>query len=144
MYIPTRFIKQYIEEHGKFSLTEEEFNKALELIHVIFISGYQVCPIEKTSEKNTNLRKEICKSCDKYEMAGDVPSCKLCGCNLNKKTKLALESCPIAKWSLDMDILREAISKSVEFLNSKIDDGLYNGYTFEDKLEKNIQKYSHE
>ena len=45
-----------------------------------------------TNHDEVNRRLEICKTCDKYDKASE--SCRLCGCNLNLKTRLESAHCP--------------------------------------------------
>jgi hypothetical protein len=46
-------------------------------------------------EEVSKERLEICKSCENLK---SMNRCKICGCFMDAKTKLARFSCPIGKW----------------------------------------------
>ena len=46
-------------------------------------------------------RISICKKCDWYDEKQH--RCKECGCWLDQKAKISLDSCPIGKWSEDKE-----------------------------------------
>jgi len=50
------------------------------------------------SEKIQEERMVICRSCEFYDKSQN--RCTECGCWLDQKTKFALDSCPIQKWSI--------------------------------------------
>jgi len=51
----------------------------------------------KLEEEQVALRRfEICKGCPELKKPDN--QCKLCGCMMEKKTKLAGASCPLKKW----------------------------------------------
>ena len=66
-------------------LKEKLSKKVTNLSNAIFVT-----------EEQGNLRMEICKSCEKLSPHS---FCRMCGCFMPAKTKLANESCPIGKWS---------------------------------------------
>lgn len=45
-----------------------------------------------------NQRYSICKTCDEFRSS--IKQCKICGCFMPLKVRLAFEECPIGKWSL--------------------------------------------
>jgi hypothetical protein len=55
--------------------------------------------IEKASEEVAKKRLKICMSCDR--LIKSTKQCKECKCFMNLKTKLAIASCPIGKWSAE-------------------------------------------
>ena len=48
------------------------------------------------SPVSVESRLEICKTCENFD--ANSTSCKLCGCNMNLKTRLQSAHCPINKW----------------------------------------------
>ena len=42
-------------------------------------------------------RYDICKSCDKFFHA--IQHCRVCGCYMKLKVKMASQSCPLQKWT---------------------------------------------
>lgn len=55
----------------------------------------------KVSSEVFQERFDLCKSCDHFN--GESIKCVECGCSLLTKMVDSLESCPIEKWSVDMD-----------------------------------------
>lgn len=53
------------------------------------------------SDTIANTRWEVCNKCDYLlkDENNSVYRCKLCGCNMKVKIKLAVSSCPINKWN---------------------------------------------
>nr|DAS17582.1 MAG TPA: hypothetical protein [Caudoviricetes sp.] len=48
------------------------------------------------SEQVAERRRAICQSCEHKTMIG---TCGICKCVIRAKTRLALSSCPLNKWS---------------------------------------------
>lgn len=55
------------------------------------LSGFR----ERTDDERFAVQL-ICLRCDKYDAA--KVACKVCGCNLPEKIKMATENCPLKKW----------------------------------------------
>lgn len=58
------------------------------------------------SDEIYNQRLEICRSCEWYDEeknTGTSARCKKCGCWLQAKARMGLDSCPIGKWSENAD-----------------------------------------
>ncbi len=53
------------------------------------------------SDETYVQRINICKSCDKYD--AQMQRCFECGCVVPAKAKFVLDSCPLNKWTADMD-----------------------------------------
>ncbi len=75
--------------------------------------------IQSTNGKNLfaddnlfNERLEICKSCDKYD--SDQKRCIECGCFLETKARIILDSCPLEKWKESTDGWEKAFEEMVE------------------------------
>jgi len=58
-------------------------------------------------------RIDICSGCEYITSTLGMNRCKLCGCGLMIKTRLAVSSCPIQKWTRMTDAEIEAMKKSV-------------------------------
>lgn len=41
-------------------------------------------------------RYDVCKSCDKFFHA--IGHCRVCGCYMKLKVKIATQTCPLKKW----------------------------------------------
>jgi hypothetical protein len=54
--------------------------------------------LPRASEELYKERFDICMSCDKFIKLSK--QCKMCGCLMVQKTKLAHASCPLGKWSM--------------------------------------------
>jgi hypothetical protein len=52
----------------------------------------QGCPVVSANEQHR--RREICERCPHFSGT----TCKICGCWVDFKKKLATESCPLGKW----------------------------------------------
>jgi hypothetical protein len=52
----------------------------------------------RATEELFNKRLDICMSCDKLIKL--TKQCKMCGCFMEQKTKLAHASCPAGKWGM--------------------------------------------
>lgn len=50
---------------------------------------------ERTDEERFALTL-ICSQCDKYN--AEKNTCRVCGCGLPQKIKMATEKCPLGKW----------------------------------------------
>lgn len=50
------------------------------------------------SEKEYERRLSICKKCPNYTVSFGVGRCRLCGCILAVKAKIAAMVCPEKKW----------------------------------------------
>ena len=57
--------------------------------------------MEKKLERERRLK--ICRTCEKYEPF--LTRCKECGCFLKLKTWFMNSSCPLDKWSQQLDVL---------------------------------------
>jgi len=53
-------------------------------------SGFKI-----TDELNAIARLEVCRSCPQLT---ENEQCRMCGCLMNKKVKIASASCPLKKW----------------------------------------------
>lgn len=49
---------------------------------------------EQSNDIEKDRRIEICKTCENYNNG----TCKLCGCNMNLKSRINAAHCPIGKW----------------------------------------------
>lgn len=61
--------------------------------------------IKEEIEKVANERLAICATCENRAKRSFPPfdyHCKLCGCNLEMKTRSLSESCPISKWKAEV------------------------------------------
>lgn len=58
-----------------------------------------------------NERMEICKKCDKYD--SNQKRCMECGCFLESKARIILESCPLEKWTESTDSWEKAFEEIV-------------------------------
>ena len=54
--------------------------------------------LPRASQELFDQRMDICNSCDK--LIKITKQCKMCGCFMTQKTKLAHASCPIGKWQM--------------------------------------------
>lgn len=136
MYVPTNFIKNYIENHGKFSVDDEEMNKAIELFYVfttLYASGEEddLKPELISSPDVQEFRKSICEICPRKMVIKGINTCTTCGCNIDNKITKGKESCPVGKWSCDLKLLRSEMNRIVEFLNSKIGTDFYDKISVE-------------
>lgn len=52
------------------------------------------------SDEVSSQRTTICQSCDK--LFKPTNQCRLCGCFIFTKTKLAASHCPINKWTIEI------------------------------------------
>ena len=71
---------------------------------IIFMNQKKTTPwdlfnksLPRASEELYAKRLDICMSCDK--LIKITKQCKMCGCFMAQKTKLAHASCPLGKWS---------------------------------------------
>jgi hypothetical protein len=69
----------------------DEANKKIE--HAYQNAMQEVFVPDHIAEERLN----ICLSCDK--LYKPTKSCKLCGCFMAAKTKLAKQACPVKKWT---------------------------------------------
>lgn len=69
--------------------TIEKIESAVSTVKDFVASGLE---ISNTEEKNKRI--EICKECEHYNNG----NCRLCGCNMNLKTRIDSAHCPIGKW----------------------------------------------
>jgi len=58
-----------------------------------------------------NERMEICKKCDKYD--SEQQRCFECGCFLETKARIILDSCPLNKWTESLDGWEKAFEEMV-------------------------------
>lgn len=72
--------------------------------HALMTGALQV------SDEVQNQRMELCKSCDEYDET--QIRCMKCGCFLESKTRFALDSCPLGKWT----------ESNKDWMNGKFDD----------------------
>lgn len=63
-------------------------NKYVEMFSDMFRKNF-------SAEEVSKERMEICRSCENLTK---LDFCKMCGCQMNIKTKLARMTCPIGKW----------------------------------------------
>lgn len=52
---------------------------------------------DRASDETIAARRETCRACE-HNTGGAVVRCRLCGCALRAKTRLAGEHCPVGKW----------------------------------------------
>ena len=69
----------------------DEANKKME---EVYTSTQQIFVPDHIAEERLN----ICLSCEK--LYKPTKSCKLCGCFMIAKTKLANQACPVKKWTI--------------------------------------------
>ena len=50
-----------------------------------------------TDKITANQRYSICKTCDEFRSS--IKQCKICGCFMPLKVRLAFEKCPKEKWN---------------------------------------------
>jgi|TARA_B100001939_G_C16442080_1_gene405268 hypothetical protein len=63
-------------------------------------------------------RLNICKSCEWYDP--EPIRCKKCGCWLQNKARMGLDSCPIGKWSANSDtFINEKFEELMKDLDNK-------------------------
>lgn len=55
-------------------------------------------PEEYTTESERELRLEICKACENFNIDDEFTSCLQCGCSISLLVTFKLEKCPIGKW----------------------------------------------
>jgi hypothetical protein len=48
--------------------------------------------------KEYDKRLEICKKCSNYKKILGIGRCKICGCIMAVKAKIASMKCPMGKW----------------------------------------------
>lgn len=58
-----------------------------------------------------NERMEICKKCDKYD--SEQQRCFECGCFLETKARIILDSCPLNKWTESLGDWEKAFEEMV-------------------------------
>ena len=93
-------------EENKPSFSEKAVNLAnfsWDLIRYIVQNGLDKVTV---TDEVFNQRMEICKGCDRFhveeeEDEEDEYDCLECGCNVILKAKVALDSCPLGKWTPD-------------------------------------------
>lgn len=65
-------------------------------------------------------RMEICASCDRYD---EVPNrCKECGCYLDVKARLILDSCPLQKWTESIENWNDKFNNMLKEMEEKSKD----------------------
>jgi len=60
---------------------------------------------DRVSDEAQKRRLSICKSCPFFIKI--THQCSKCGCIMDAKTKLADASCPIGKWGIDSENLKQ-------------------------------------
>jgi hypothetical protein len=117
-YVPTKNAIDCFESNGKkFSLSDEEFSKFLEIVCVFVdrtIAESVSAPI--TSPEVQEKRQAVCLKCPKYNK--DNGSCNLCGCFIENKIKVPVEMCPARMWGMDLSVIKSFMNETVEFIDS--------------------------
>lgn len=136
MYKLTNYLQKYMRSNGKIELSEEQFNLMFELLYAFHTLEQNDTPPD-SSEEVQKFRMDICKGCSNFKDEKTWITCTLCGCDLDYKTKLSIEKCPVNKWFIDLETLKKQFKETIEYLNSKADTDFYNS----DTVEQDIARY---
>lgn len=134
MYKPTNFIRQYIREHGNFTVSDEEFDKIFELIYVFNTIEDINLPNLKSNSKVQEFRKTICSGCSQFNVSNIT--CNLCGCSIDDKITYPTERCPINKWTPDISLLKQKLRIAIDYLNTKASTDFFTQPTVEETEEE--------
>lgn len=63
------------------------------------------------NDKLYDDRLNVCKSCDKYD--SEQKRCTECGCFIETKARIILDSCPLNKWTESLDDWERAFEEMV-------------------------------
>lgn len=126
-----------MRKHGKIELDDEQFNLVFELFYAFHTLEEKNIVKLVSSEEVQKFRKDICLGCSQFEEKTDWRTCKACGCDLDYKVTNPTESCPISKWSLDLEPIKQQLKSMIEYLNSQVDTNFYEQIT----VEENEYKY---
>ena len=146
-YRPSKFILNYIKEHGGFNLTEEELNKCIEILNFSTRFSKENSNLSQyltVSEELKNTRKSICLKCEHYNFNENNPdnsSCNLCGCNVNHKVSQPLDECPGNKWDISRHSLKNIFLESIRLINEMKDTSWIDLMTHEDFEQLLIDNY---
>lgn len=151
---PSKFLLNYIKEHGKFDFTEEEFDKVIEVMNFMtdMKNQEEINQFKEqiTSEELQKVRKSICLKCEHYNFFEDDDSystCKLCGCNVDQKIARGNDRCPDNRWDLDKECLKTFMRNIIKHIDKKKDTfwiDLMSHEDFEQSLIDNYQKQQQE
>lgn len=132
MYYPRKIIKEYFDKDKEFRFSDEELNK---IIEVFFIFFDEILPnkYDFTSEETQEKRKSICVKCPDY--VSESSSCNLCGCIIPNKIKKPPERCPVDRWTVDYDFVRDTLKESVEYIHKHLEESGDNVTTIEEHQE---------
>lgn len=65
-------------------------------------------------------RIDLCKACDKYDP--EEHRCRECGCFLEQKARIILDSCPLSKWGPEDSQWEETFSKIASDIENQNND----------------------
>ena len=137
---PSKFIKDYIKERKEIKLTDNELEMFTDIACAFHRGDQELHPV--LSEEKEKIRKHICVNCEHFRVTEDKRSqCKLCGCDINKKIKNAQDHCPIEKWDVDRDAIKEGLRSAIKALDDMRDTDWYAMMSHEDFEELNRQAY---
>lgn len=71
----------------------------------------------KTSNNIQAKRMLICRTCDKFNKW--LNQCKICGCFMDIKTRIAFSKCPIDKWGRELDINEKFLAELKDIFETK-------------------------
>lgn len=80
---------------GKYPSTREVAQNAIAAVRRAAVSVLQgKSPLANKAQ--AKMRLSVCKTCEQYDP--EKGRCFVCGCFVNAKTKVTVESCPEGKW----------------------------------------------
>lgn len=135
MYHPRNIIKKYfLRDHQFMFNSDEEIDKLVEFVFVLFNNDVKIK--SKDSECSTELqekRSSICSKCPHY--IEKTSSCEQCGCYIPNKIKKPTENCPLQKWNVDYEYLKNVVKEVNEYIETYLKEKGDNLITIEEHEE---------